>query len=126
METYNESNCYIEPLIKQKIELKNKNKTIEFIIDIYLHKDNNYYYILTNIYEKPAYSLDTIYISKNKNLIPKKLTFENHDLFSDDYGLNDMRRICLINIEKNSLINFINSISKQKLSILNNYYYKYN
>ena len=86
-------------MIKQKIELKNKNKTIEFIIDIYLHKDNNYY-ILTNIYEKPVYSLDTIFISKNKDLIPKKLTFENHDLLSDDYDLNNMRSICLTNIEK--------------------------
>jgi hypothetical protein len=115
METYNESNCYIEPLIKQKIQLKNKNKTTEFIIDIYLHQDNNYY-ILTNILENPVYSLDTIFISKKEELIPKKLTFENYDLFSDDYGLNNMRRICLINIEKNSLINFINSSSRQKLT----------
>ncbi len=83
METYNESNCYIEPLIKQKIQLKNKNKITEFIIDIYLHQDNNYY-ILTNILENPAYLLDTIFISKNEELIPRKLTFEDHDLFSDD------------------------------------------
>ena len=115
METYNESNCYIELLIKQKIQLKNKNKTTEFIIDIYLHQDNNYY-ILTNILENPVYSLDTIFISKKEELIPKKLTFENYDLFSDDYGLNNMRRICLINIEKNSLINFINSSSRPKLT----------
>ena len=70
-------------MIKQKIQLKNKNKTIEFIIDIYLHQDNNYY-ILTNILENPAYLLDTIFISKNEELIPRKLTFEDHDLFSDD------------------------------------------
>ena len=67
-------------MIKQKIQLKNKNKTTEFIIDIYLHQDNNYY-ILTNILENPIYSLDTIFISKNEELIPKKIKFENHDLF---------------------------------------------
>ena len=30
------------------------------------------------------YLLDTIFISKNEELIPRKLTFEDHDLFSDD------------------------------------------
>ena len=105
-----EANYYINVVIKQKIELIKDNKRKEFIIDIYLHQSNNYY-IITNIQKNQTYSLYTIYYSKDKDLIPKKLYFERNELITDDYNLDNMGRICLINIEKNSCINFINSIS---------------
>ena len=61
----------INELIKQKVELIKNNRKKVFLIDIYLHQ-NNHYYIITDIHENQAYSLDTIYYSNDKNLIPKK------------------------------------------------------
>ena len=91
------------------------NRKIEFIIDIYLHQ-YNHYYIITDIHKKQAYSLDTIYYSKDKNLIPKKLIFETNDIITDDYNIDNMRRFTLINIDKISCINFIKSITKQRIN----------
>lgn len=111
----NGTNYYINTLLKQKIELIKNNRNKEFIIDIYLHQNNNYY-IISNTKENETYSLDIIYYSKNKDFIPEKLIYEKNDLILDDYNLENMRRICLVNIEKNSFINFVNSISNLKLT----------
>ena len=105
----------INALIKQKVELIKNNRKKEFIIDIYLHQ-HNHFYIITNIQENQAYSLDTIYYSKDKNLIPKKLMFETNSLITDDYNIENMRRVTLININKKSCVNFINLITKQELN----------
>ena len=109
-----ETNFYINALVKKKLELIKNNKRKEFIIDIYLHQNNNYY-IITDIQGNQTYSLDTIYYSKDSELIQKKLNFEKNELIIDNYNLDKMGRICLINIEKKSCINFINSISNLKL-----------
>ena len=109
------ANYYINVVIKQKVELIRDNKRKEFIIDIYYHQNNNYY-IITNIQKNQAYSLDIIYYSKDKDLIPTKLYFGKNELIIDDYNLDNMGRICLINIEKNSCINFINSISMLEIN----------
>ena len=105
----------INALIKQKVELIKNNKKKEFTIDIYLHQ-YNHYYIITNIQENQAYSLDTIYYSKDKNLIPKKLMFEGNNITTDDYNIENMRRVTLINIDKKSCVNFINLITKEKIN----------
>ena len=110
-----ESNYYINSVIKQKVELIKDNKRKEFIIDIYLHQCNNYY-IITNIQKTQTYSLDIIYYSKDKDLIPTKLNFLKNELITDDYNLGNMGRITLINIEKNTCINFINSISMLQIN----------
>ena len=105
----------INALIKQKVELIKNNKKKEFTIDIYLHQ-YNHYYIITNIHENQAYSLDTIYYSKDKNLIPKKLMFEGNNITTDDYNIENMRRVTLINIDKKSCVNFIHLITKEKIN----------
>ena len=109
------TNYYINAITKQKVELIKENKRKEFIIDIYLHQNNNYY-IITNIQKNQTYSIDTIYFSKDKDLIPTKLYFGKNELITDDYNLDNMGRICLINIEKDSCINFINSISMLEIN----------
>ena len=101
---------YINVLIKEKIELIRKHKKVEFFIDIYLHQKNNYY-IITDINDSHTYSLDTIYYSKDINIFPEKIEFGNKSLTLDDYNINNMRRLCLINLEKNICEKFINSIT---------------
>ena len=44
-------------------------------------------------------------------MIASSLYFEKKELFMNDFDLEHMKRNCLINIDKNSLINFINAIS---------------
>ena len=102
---------YIKNLISQKVELIQKNQKKEFIIDIYLQQTNNYNIIL-DIHQNKSYSLDTIYCSNDKKLFPKNIVYEKNELFLDDFGLDNLRRNCLINIEKNSCINFIKTVSK--------------
>ena len=108
-----ESNS-IEAIRKQKIILIKNNQKKEFDLDIYLHQENNFY-VITDIQEGNSYSLDIVYYTKNKNLIPKKLEFNGNDLFLDDYKIDNMRRNCIINIEKESCIKFINTISKLEI-----------
>ena len=106
---------YINSSIKQKIQLVKEEIKKEFIIEIYLHQNNNYY-IITNMQKNQAYSLDTVYYSQFKDLIPKKLHLHQEELKLDDYGIENMRRICIVNLEKYSLIKFINSITNLNIN----------
>ena len=104
----------IEAIRKQKIILIKNNEKKEFNLDIYLHQENNFY-VITDIQEGNTYSLDVVYYAKNKNLTPKKLEFNGNDLFLDDYNIDNMRRNCLINMEQQSCIKFINTISNLEI-----------
>ena len=105
----------IEALIKQKIILIKNDLRREFYLDVYLHQDNNFY-VIKNIQEEKAYSLDTVYYSKDKNLIPDKLLFNNDELSLDKYNIDNMKRICLVNIGQDNCVKFINKISNLKLN----------
>ena len=106
-----DKNEYINALINEKIVLSKGDKKVEFFIDVYFHQKNNYYLII-DIQKDHTYSLDTIYYSNKINLIPEKIKFEKDGLILDSYyNINGMRRICLINLEKNICGKFINSIT---------------
>ena len=112
---FNERNIYIDSFVKQKIELISWTYKKIFYLDVYLHQINNFY-IVTNIHNNQEYSLDTIYYAKNKYLIPNKINFDKLELLTDNYGINNMGRNCLINIEKKSIIKFINRIAKLNIN----------
>ena len=112
---FNERNIYIDSFVKQKIELISGTYKTIFYLDVYLHQINNFY-IVTNIHNNQEYSLDTIYYAKNKYLIPNKINFDKLELLTDNYGINNMGRNCLINIEKKSIIKFINRIAKLNIN----------
>ena len=105
----------IEALINQKIVLIKNDSKKEFFVDIYLHQNNNFY-IIINFESNKSYSLDTIYYSKNSNLIPSELNFNNNVLSLENYNIDNMKRICLININKDTCVNFINKISNLKFN----------
>ena len=102
---------YIKTLISQKIQLIKGIQKKEFIVDIYLHQTNHFNIIL-DFNKNESYSLDTVFYSNDNKLLPGKLYFEEKELILDDFGLEHMRRNCLINIDKYSLIKFINALSK--------------
>ena len=109
---------YIKTLISQKIQLIKNTQKKEFTLDIYLHQINHFNIIL-DINKNESYSLDTVYYSNDNKLLPRKLYFEEKELLLDDFGLKHMRRNCLINIDKYSLINFINVLSKLNIDAKN-------
>ena len=91
----NERNIYIDSFVKQKIELISGTYKKIFYLDVYLHQINNFY-IVTNIHNNKEYSLDTIYYAKKEYLIPNKINFDKFELLTDNYGINNMGRNCLI------------------------------
>ena len=109
---------YIKTLISQKVQVIKNTQKKEFTLDIYLHQINHFNIIL-DINKNESYSLDIVYYSNDNILLPRKLYFEEKELLLDDFGLEHMRRNCLINIDKYSLINFINVLSKLNIDAKN-------
>ena len=72
-----------------------------------------------DINKNESYSLDTVYYFNDNKLLPRKLYFEEKELLLNDFGLEHMKRNCLINIDKYSLINFINVLSKLNIDAKN-------
>ena len=88
------------------IKLSDDHNSENFIINITLHS-NNYYDIFLDIKKGKTYSADIVYISNKKDLLPKEVVISNKTLPIKDTLLN-MKRIVLLNIDKNELFNYLN------------------
>ena len=87
------------------IRLSDDNNSENFIINVTLHT-KNYYDIFLDIKKGKAYSADIVYISNNKDLLPKEVVIYNKTLPIKDTLLN-MKRIVLLNLDKKELFNYL-------------------
>ena len=106
-----------ESFIIRKIELIKNNTKIDFIIEIYINQNNNYY-IIADIKDVQTYSLETILYSPKKENIPNNFILNNENLILDDFNFEDRKRIFIFNMEKDILNDFIKKITDLNI---NNY-----
>ena len=103
--------------ISKSIKLKNGKHEKEYLIKINLHQTNLYYININYNRKEKYYSLETIFYSRIKNLLPKEIDIEGVKIKdSEKYDFEDRKRFVILNIKKDIILNFCNNnnnINKQ-------------
>jgi hypothetical protein len=96
--------------VSKSITLKNGNHEKEFLIKINLHQTNHYYIKINYNKKEKYYSLETIFYSRIKKLLPKEIDIEGVKIKdSEKYDFEDRKRFVILNIEKDVVLNFCNN-----------------